>query len=555
MNHVVECSSIYDIDFTAILYDYIYLGQEDYTIFLNCSADVDTKYQREHISRLSIPLLCWGKDANNQLRQLHAPINSDLRQTGFLEALRNALTHYIHLGCNSESLADLYNEISEKTCHDMTSLECYMVLIETLIQRICGINVKVCDFSAIRQNGASEIKSFLRNTIDELSKTENGHYQFSKGGRIELLVNAFWVKINRFCVSNSRVVFYDEKMCRVDSDLLLRDESQVRLRGPLETVALNEFGTLIDLPWYLDANFSEEKANGLEFISPISVASEERVSSMFGGNCRRVCPSGYSLIEYYTPYVEKILKALLDEKDSVTLNDLEDWLALINNYPISNQKISKSLRSIKTYCDGLLQIKFNELMQNNLEIMKMNDYNYVNLGTILVNMCLVLRYYRHISIEKSPYYNSCSIKSYYNRKNIDEFYDDTIIVLNKTRKLFSRFYLECKELDDFIRLISSRDAFLNCAVSNSYDRSDSFYHLVSKLEKKANEIIRNYYSIALFVSGVILKANIFSLYCVIGNGKAVKCKIEEILEKRDTKYLKYKPIWYERINDGQSYTI
>ena len=114
---------------------------------------------------------------------------------------------------------------------------------------------------------------------------------------------------------------------------------------------------------------------------------------------------------------------------------------------------------------------------------------------------------------------------------------------------FPRFYVDCTAIDDFISLINSRDFFRTHTVSDALVVNDEFYHLVSKLEKSANEIIRSYYSIALFVSGVLLKANIFSLFCIIGDGKVVKCKIEEILEKRDIKVLQYKPLWYERISN------
>ena len=423
-------------------------------------------------------------------------------------------------------------------------------MIELLINQICNIDVKVEDFSSIRKSGSDYTKTFIiENIIKEASSMPIGKYRFCKGGRIELLDESKWIKIHTFNISDDGITFCDENNYLIDSERVCDAQAKVRLRGPLETVALRQTGSLIDLPWYLDADFSVEAGEDLEFISPISVSSNKRVSFISGGGGNRLFPGGYSLIEYFTPEIENVLKKILNEKEKIRQDDLEDWIRILNNYPASNQKISKSFSSIKAYCDALLRNRFEDFAENAIDIKKMQDYSFVTMGKVLVDMCILLKYFRLFNNEYSKYFNgnNCA-KSYYNNGNLREFYDDTIFLLTKCKILFRRFLNDGGEIDDFIQIMDSGDSFWKTPVEDAYIDNKDFYRLVSKLEKSANNILRNYYTIALFISGVLLKANIFSAFCIIGNGKAFRNKVEDILTIRKGKFLSYKPLWYERID-------
>lgn len=550
MKHIVECSSLYAIDFTAILYDHIYSKyskQQDYIVYLNRAADVDSKYGRKYISRLAIPTLSWEIDPQNQLRQIHVSIDSIKDKETFGDTIKMVLNTYAKCGCKETNLEFLSKAIIEQIQNCSNGLDCYSEMIKLLIKLVCNLDIEIRDFSGIRHNGAEEVKQYFKMMHSELSSYPQGKYKFSKGGSIEVFDELQWRSIKIILIeSNKEIYYFDECGEKYSIEHLMADNIKLRLRGPIETVFLCQFGTLIDLPWYLDASFSSnEESTGIEFISPISVSSNNRVSVLSGGKGNRLIPSGYSLIEYSSPKIIEVIKKILNENEELSFVDMEDWKRLVNNYPVTNQKIAKSQSSINKYCDELLKHKFDSACKGDTYIKKIQGFNTVTMGNELVNMCLYFRYLRLISNEKSPYYRKLDyIKSHYH-KNLSEFIRDITVLLDKCKSLFERFWNDAKDVDNILNLISNYDDLWKSSLCDDVCfQNNSFYRAASKIEKCANAIIRKYYATVAFVTGVLLKANIFSAYCILGD--EFKNRIEDILSQRTVKCLRYKPIFIEK---------
>ena len=93
MKKVIECSSIYAIDFAAVIYSIISGGDDEYILYINDVADTKSEY-RQFISRLALPTLDWKLDPQGQLRQVHIPIEN-LQKEEFIENVCKAFESYV----------------------------------------------------------------------------------------------------------------------------------------------------------------------------------------------------------------------------------------------------------------------------------------------------------------------------------------------------------------------------------------------------------------------------------------------------------------------------
>jgi hypothetical protein len=127
--------------------------------------------------------------------------------------------------------------------------------------------------------------------------------------------------------------------------------TKVRFVGPLIMALLSEFGDHLHLPWYCGMDAASVSqigvVKGVEVISPISVATRDRCSSLVGGEGRRLVPSGYTLFEYQNE-VAKVLCAHVGRLSGPNA-DLSDWCMFLNNYPLSKQKASKHQGEVGAY--------------------------------------------------------------------------------------------------------------------------------------------------------------------------------------------------------------
>ena len=554
MKKVIECSSIYAIDFAAVIYSIISGGDDEYILYINDVADTKSEY-RQFISRLALPTLDWKLDPQGQLRQVHIPIEN-LQKEEFIENVCKAFESYvISEGINGkDNYFNIFkNKLYEKIlkCND-GGVEAYKELIKLIIELVTGKKIDVVNFSDIRIEGDySRAKFFMQNVYDDILELPLGDFKFLKGGKIEIYIDDEWISISKFS-KYEEVLFYGNDGKIYSFEELLFTE-KIRFRGPLETVFLCQYGILIDLPWYLDADISispDFEHVGEEYISPISVASRKRVSRKVNGDGRRLVPSGYSLIEYESNKVLMLLKKIYKEDRMIEVEDLRDWKNLINNYPVTFQKIAKSQTSVHEMCNIFIDSRFKKIT-NGLSLEKIVYKNYITLGEKLVDVCMSLKLLRIISNRKSPYYCRVDyINNFYlpqNKENhLSELYMDILIIINKCLDFFANFQYKVEiALDCKSELERNKRVFNQLFLEYEYLFADGeYYHSVSKIEGKLKRCLYMYYELATFISGVLLKANIFVGYCLLG--EEYNSCVEKIITQRKIKKLYFKPIYIER---------
>ena len=547
MKKIVECSSIYAIDYAAVIFSLLDDTCSDYELFLNEMADVKSEF-RQYISRLALPTLKYDVDPSGNLRQIHMPVENIL-PINFVQYVREA--YHSFGGTEVDPLqANVFNilELEIKNGKLSGIFECYKRLIELIIESVGGVKVQIQLFGKIRSGEETDVcKSFLKKIILDIKELDDGKYKFVKGGRIEFREKEHWTSVKEF-MKNGDTILFKSPDGALYNFLEISSSSSVRYRGPLETVLMSCRGQLIDLPWYLGGDISQVKKEnyGIEYISPISTSAAQRTSRKIKGSGMRLVPCGYSLIEYNSQNIIRVLKNIYDDKNEISANDLESWKVIINNYPVTNQKLAKSQTSVHELCNVILNDRFKKIHEEYNE--KINYKNFVKLGDALVDICVLLKVLRVLNTKKSPFYKC---KKWNNNFYISEggFMLKTLAldicdILNKQIEFLDNFsykkdyVIQCKKLlKNQIDSISNEETFSS--------RHERFF---SDLEKKLRRCLYIYYEVTAFIVGVLLKANIFSAFCVLGE-EYEKC-VREIFNVRECKKLYFRPIYIEEYYNG-----
>lgn len=540
MKYLAECSSVYAIDFAAIAFCDIIDngGEKEYCLFINDSADVTSSY-RKYISRLAIPTLNWERDPQGQLRQIHKPIEDIKSQDEFY----NTISCVAKTVCQNEIWYNTFIDELKTFVFRMekfNSLDAYIGFIELLLSKATGKQFRINKFGKYRANlSVKDRKEFFELLIQSVIEKGIGKYSFSKGGYILIHTNENEHKIKEIQITNNDLLFIDDSGERWLSQQLI-DSEYFSLRGPLEIVFLCSKGFLVDLPWYSNAYFDKKKNWGIEYISPISVSDINRVSCLAGGNGYRLNPSAYSLIDYQSEKVLNVIRNIYpqNEIDTIKWEDLADWELLINNYPICNQKIAKSQASVKAYFDTLISGKLRSLNSDNSTMRR----NYPLLGFNLTNLCYLFKLLREFFHYKSPYY-ACqnhieNIIKISDRLTIQAIMDYLTSLLSETvcfLKYFDGNLEICTELQHFIEKNKFIFSF------NIYDQAnyEQLYSAISRIEILLRRIIVQYYEIAAFICGALLKANLFTALCVLGDSYSEL--VNDIYRRREVKKLSFIP--------------
>lgn len=540
---VVECSSIYSIDLAAILFSNILYPERHIRIYINDMEEMPIK-NREFIHKLSIPTFDWAIDPKGQIRQIHIPIENT---HNFLETCTLAINSYFKMiGDNN----------LKKYCHigklvDALKIKCYTNNTDNymeLIKQICYIlgitNISIKKYRDFRKDIANKyFESFIASICSEIKNMPDGIYKFHKGGTIETQIGQEYCTIQRVRCFDGKVDFIDNNDCILSIKELKRDRTY--FKGPLETYLLAEEGALLHLPWYGEASYaykSTENAKGIEYISPITVSSSRRVAKSFDGEGKRLKPTGYSLLEYQHENVLKILQRIYPEKELVEYNDLQDWLYMINNYPVCSQKAAKS----QNHSGEFVRFHFISEYKNmiaGLGIEKLRKLCYLNLGINSVYLVCGIRIVREYFQENSPYY----LKKEHLLKFMRMEKYDSRVIFNLCNNLFDDlisfieyFYQNKKE---YLERIEEKYSNLALQLSTGSDNSN-IVKILSKLEQIFVKLIGYYYEIALFLSCVLLKANIFTSFLVLGCD--YKECVKKILEQRENKILFFSPEYFRK---------
>ena len=546
MKEIVECSSIYSIDLASILFSSIMYPDRRISVYINDEANISTEY-RTYLHKLALPMFSWTVDPKGQIRQIHIPIEN-LNGCNFLNACIQAIDSYLKVLGKSDfrdeiHLRRLIKKIEGEFFTD--SIEYYVELIRQILCILGVNNFSVKKYSDIKKNIIiNNFDNFLFSISSQIKKLPDGNYKFHKGGSIEMRMEQDVFTIKRMSNYEGDINFIDSKNNRFSKNDLNKNE--IFFKGPLETYLLAEEGMLLHLPWYGQASYSNEineNTKGIEYISPVTVSSLKRVSPAFSGRGNRLSPSGYSLIEYEHENVLKILQNVYPENKSIKFSDLDDWKYMINNYPACLQKAAKSQNRTGEFVRGHFIDEYKKILNNSF-FEEFRRKNYLNLGINAIVMSCGLRILREYFQKKSPYYlNQQHLMKF---MNMDKY--EGKIIVNLCDDLFKNLtiFIEYFYADKKLNLNKLKDKFYVLTRQLSEEECfDNIVKLLSGLEQIIIKLTGFYYEIALFISCVMLKANIFSIFVVLGY-EYEEC-IKKILQQREEKILYFSPEYFNDI--------
>ena len=177
IQEVIECSSIYAIDFAAVVFSAVLHDcSMQYRIFLNERANIDS-LARRYISRLAVPTLRWEVDPNEQLRQIHMPIEN-LDYCEFLNAVKTAAESYSfgRVNTTDERNETIENIISSRCRLEADSIDHYIAFISGLLEWLTGKEFNIEKFGTIREFGSvPEVIGFVRDLYSSVEH-KNGRF-------------------------------------------------------------------------------------------------------------------------------------------------------------------------------------------------------------------------------------------------------------------------------------------------------------------------------------------------------------------------------------------
>lgn len=374
LTYVVQVSSLYPIDLSAALYVRLLHPQSTIRVFLSDVADLPSNPEVRHLTaRAALPLLEWSVDKSGVFRQHHVPLEgmalSELEEC-LLRVARTFVTDgrdETGIMFRAKSLADSAKKrMHESRVSWKSSWAAFSAgIIEEIFSSVDGGAISIEPYWPFRNGnfeGHPEYREASAQAWDRLlfeaSKVFPRRLHFLRGGKVEIRTNALrnqWHGYSNICSDGQYIVLGQQNQGNCTTELELH-RSQViaqRYRGPMEILQLQELGVLVDFPWYAEGIIHKNWSSGvrgLEVISPVSVSSHRRVSANSGGEGMRLCPSGYSLIDFDSPAVFDLLGKLLGI-DGFKSSDLDDWKFLVDNYPVTSQKLSKHQGSIRAFRD------------------------------------------------------------------------------------------------------------------------------------------------------------------------------------------------------------
>jgi len=383
-----------------------------------------------------------------------------------------------------------------------------------------------------------------------------------RGGRIELSINQSdycFDKFDKLTSNGNNLIFENIQAIKTIANHQISN-TRIRYRGPLEIGLLQEMGKLMHLPWYCEADFSIKESDlylGREFISPISVASNDRVSSEAKGANFRLHPLGYSLLEFDNDCVLAILQNIFNDK-SINYSHLHDIRRLLWEFPTSNQKLAKNQKTVTTFRSNqenklLRKIKSKEFSIDDLPLINNSAVSNVELGSISCKWLALIRALKEFAspcnklvlpkilqkylvnlnlIDQNNYLLSSFIV-----ERIGSVISVTMSLLNSVgfnsiyaRKLLKEFDKRAKEVEDKVLIP------LN---SSSLDHWQTSIGILIPVLRQSTDF---YYQFVSFICANIFKASLFQTYFLLGSKDYIKF-IEYILDERSSKkFINYRPI-------------
>jgi hypothetical protein len=569
----IAVSSVYPIDLTAGLYAGLHNEQCTFRLFLNDAAELPkSSYSRRFVARAALPDCQWEMDRTGTWRQVFIPIDgkSVVESRVALTDLGDNIADYLDSGGASNTALNvrtrsrfLAQSIGDNWAASTAGL------IEEIYHQVLGTKIKMQMYGPYRTGSlrSSEALQAVARIGTMMRELDCDKAVTVRGGYIELdtdYIQNGWASYSHFRSVGKRLIlegrpgFWPTISIPLE-DLSLKFPHKVRFGGPLEIALIQEFGRLAHLPWYSSADYREgtdDKYTGVEYISPISSASNERVSKAMGGTGYRLNPTGYSLIESDSPATLAFLKGILKDY-RLTGEKLSDWRRLMFDFPRADQKISKYQGSVSGYCTKLEQQFLIELRSgcpDNFIILNKEQEEpcAVERGQALVSGIALLRYVKECCLQhNSPALSEATMSFLMDAGIIREGKFCIEEVFTRIHELFHKTGMWLVEMgfprrkwEDLLRAFEMSRPFLcsETSISNRFLSSNPSSKAINALMESARELVRSYYRFAAFISSTVFKANILFCWLILGPDGIRHMIIDTLAKRGEGKLLTYKPL-------------
>lgn len=584
-NIVVNCSSLYNIDFSCAIFYKVDHPEMEMLLFLNDKASISSnKEHRKYISRLAVPLFEWEKDKDGSWKMLHYPIEAIGSLDEFLLTIERAIDPIVMYiengGGTSTNVEETFHTIeralrTEFCGASFDPIRAYSVVILEVVRRVLksreDVSLRLCG-SIYEGNfkGRAYNQALLAIYNDIKTNHRAKTVLFVKGGKILVRHNTEWRSYNSACldVEGLRLINMNDHSSYVFAlQELLSDEllTGIRLTGPLELLLFMQFGFCADLPSYVSAKFTDRMAPGVEYISPVSVVDPNRVSIEAGGHGFRLNPSGYSLLDYCrnsNSTVIMMLRGMFAEPE-IQLSDLTEWFEIINNYPRADEKISESQGSIRKIIAEkrrAARLLFRNLKTSDHPKEDMYDVSSVDLGIKVLKFMGMLSVVRE---SLSPHNNVVVNESFAEVLVSNGFLKNKEVQTLQIVSCFdAMFYFSIT----LFRKIGQNQETLDKMISSYAEHRESVcrlgkfeigaksvalyeeYGAVVSLNRVLELVVYEYYSFLIFMLTSVLKANIFTSSLFFGFESYCE-NIGWILKRRgENRCLFYEPVFYVDID-------
>lgn len=309
-------------------------------------------------------------------------------------------------------------------------------------------------------------------------------------------------------------------------DILGPEAEPIRFRGPLELAFQNELGILPHLPWYCREVNADSTGDVVvdEAISPITVATGKRTSRNAAGAGHRLTPSGYSLLDYEQVTIAEFRKQAA-RLDDLSMNALDDWRHLADNFTTTRQKGLKYQGGVGAYITPRVAIVKRDLRAGSLQ--PIDDVRarvtpISLLGQRMIAMVAVLKHLHdveHTSGQLAPPHANALLPAGETLRPgvVPAVLQPSIGCLLSASAAWRRdltlHALQRIEASPALQSLLPVASVANVPVVREATEVGGYYEAVRLLLMEVNE----YYSCVLALLNGVLKANVWTMWLLLGS--------------------------------------
>ena len=422
---------------------------------------------------------------------------------------------------------------------------------------------------------------YLLTLVDQAKLLNVRKGLFHKGGKIEVYDNDNnkLDEIKSFELLNNTLFLFGNKLkfeCDHKKNVLsiiegenshINQNLKFNFKGPIDILRLFQHGILGHIPWYYD--IIEDINGSLELISPLTVISSKR-SGFDNHQPFKLNPTGFTLFDYDDRIVKAFINGIFNKpwaNYNIDIN-VGNYQKLIDAYPFQRELGSKSRNGLRKYFQHIKKYLKNNRPNCTLESMRLIfEPEYSDEPRKIKNISsifdLLIAYYDIFSYIA----DSCTPES-------TIFMDQKFILELKKIKILDNQLLNCLSLTsnfwiiikmyvelftdngfplDHVSIVNEELIILKTKLYQNmllsinkdqinYKNRDTIY-ILRKLARISLDLAYYFTDYIFLMFNTILKANIISLYILLGEKNFRPCVVDIIKKRKNVKYLRAHPLF------------